>query len=760
MSQRFPMPRWAGAPTHANVKGHIEVVKDGAVLDKVAIGQQACTVFGRNSDVCDVELAHETISRQHAAIVHTKTGSIEIMDLGSAQGTTVDGEPLHGDERRVLTNGSEVRFGKSSRVYIVRGLHAKDEAPVPLPVVADEIASLPTGFAKQGTTKQLSQKELERKQREEEILKMTMDMMASAPQFTSVAVDEPAPTEEVDETNSDDEDDHADDNEGEHSDKKKPASSSLYDSGPESDSDDDDNEGQDDVAQRYNIPITNEVVLSAHAKTVSCIAVDASGGRVATGSMDYHMKLWDFAGMARHVRPFRDSEVEDGHPLMALSYSPTGDRVLAVTGSAQPKVFSREGVFELQFTKGDPYLLDMVHTKGHTASCSGGSWHPLLKDTMITSGLDGAVRVWKLNGKTSFDKLLNDAVLKLKSRQGKRTEVTACAYSIDGGLIAGATTDALVYAYDLRRSHAGAAWKLDAHKPGSPDLGISSIRFSPDGKMLATRSASDDCVKLWDMRKPSTPVKTYQGIETVFSMANLAFNGVGSALVVGSGVRAGSGDRGQVHFLDVYTATTTPLRSVPMAEDESAVSVAWHAGINQVFVGGTSSNVRVLYDPALSAKGVLLSATKKLPVVTAGFVRLDSLSEGRVVNPHALPMYRETSTTVTKRKYAKVRMDPIASQIPERPLTGVGVAGRTGGNTFTQFFMRDHVKSASIRSEDPREAILKYAKAAAENPTFLGSAYADSQPQDKLDARYQLMTQTLEEEKIAKEDEARRLLDI
>ena len=128
------------------------------------------------------------------------------MDLGSAQGTTVDGKPLHEDERRVLTNGSEVRFGESSRVYIVRGLHAKDEAPVPLPVAADEIASLPTGFAKQGTTKQLSQKELERKQREEEIRKMTMDMMASAPQFTSVAVDEPAPAEEVDEKNSDDED--------------------------------------------------------------------------------------------------------------------------------------------------------------------------------------------------------------------------------------------------------------------------------------------------------------------------------------------------------------------------------------------------------------------------------------------------------------------------------------------------------------------------------------------------------------------------
>ena len=78
---------------------------------------------------------------------------------------------------------------------------------------------------------------------------------------------------------------------------------------------------------RYNLPLKNEVVLSAHTKSITCVAVDAPGGRVASGSMDYHMKLWDFAGMARHVRPFRDAEIEEGHPIIALSYSPTGDRV-------------------------------------------------------------------------------------------------------------------------------------------------------------------------------------------------------------------------------------------------------------------------------------------------------------------------------------------------------------------------------------------------------------------------------------------------
>ncbi|OQS06876.1 hypothetical protein THRCLA_01091, partial [Thraustotheca clavata] len=737
----------AGVPTRANAKAFVQVIKGGQELEKVPIGQQAMTLFGRNGDVCDVELAHESISRQHSAIVHTRTGSVEIIDLGSAQGTMVDDKMLEKEERRELKNENVIRFGQSSRHYIVRGLHAKEES-LEAPVDIKEMESLPTGFAKVGTTKQASQKELERKQREEEIKKMTMDMMSSAPSFTSKQdqkVENEASSEEEIAP------------EPSKSPKSKPTSS-LYDDGPESDSDEDDE--QDDVVMRYNIPITNEVVLNAHTKSISCIAVDAPGGRVATGSMDYHLKLWDFAGMARQVRPFRDTEVEEGHPLISLSYSPTGDKLLAVTGSSQPKVVSREGVPELQFVKGDMYINDMAHTKGHTHTCTGGQWHPLLKDTMITSSLDGTVRVWKLNGKTSFDNLLNDAVIKCKSRQGKRTEVTACAYNIDGGLITGATTDGLIYGFDLRRSHQTASLKVDAHTAGSPDLSITSIRFSPDGKLFATRSSNDECIKLWDSRKPSSPIKTWNGIENIYSMANVAFNGVGSSLVAGTGVRTGSGQQGKVHFFDVYTPSTSPLRSIDMAENESAVAVTWHPKINQVFVGGTHNGVRVFYDPKMSTKGVLLSATKKLPVVASGYARVEGCTEGNVINPHALPMYRESTSKPTKRKYAKVRMDPIASKKPEMPLTGVGVGGRTGGGTLTQFFMQDHIKSQSIRSEDPREAILKYAKVAESEPQFLGSAYAASQPRDKLDKRYQLAEHTLEEEKIAKEEEARRLLDI
>ncbi|GMF34762.1 unnamed protein product [Phytophthora lilii] len=528
------------------------------------------------------------------------------------------------------------------------------------------------------------------------------------------------------------------------------------DSAPEVESDDEDEKGdEDDVALRYKLPKSHEVGLESHSKALACIAVDTPGARVATGSMDYHVKLWDFAGMARHVRPFRDIEVDEGHPLVAVSYSPSGDRLLAVTGSCQPKVLTREGVEELQFAKGDMYVVDMANTNGHTHATTSGQWHPTVRDQMITSSLDGTVRLWSLGGKQTFDKLINKSVFKFKDRRGRRCGVTTCRFNSDGTLVAGATMDGQIQCIDPRKAYAGAALTFrDAHADGGGDVGVSSIRFSPDGRCMASRSCADDTVKIWDLRKTKQSVKEFRGIEGVFGTCNLAFNHNGTAIAAGTCVRKGKGLRGQVLFLDVHTpGLMEPIARIDMKEDESAVCVEWHHGINQVFVGSSTGACRVFYDPRQSTKGVLLSATKKLKVPSTDFgVRIDGA--GKVYNPNALPMYRDETSGSRKRKYEKIRADPKKSHAPERPITGPGMGGKiSGSTTFTQYFMSSHIKS-SFREEDPREAILKYAKKAETDPQFLGAAYGKA----KLDPRYKLAKQTLEEEKLAKEEEERRLL--
>lgn len=66
--------------------------------------------------------------------------------------------------------------------------------------------------------------------------------------------------------------------------------------------------------------------------------MDHSGSRVLSGSYDYTVRMYDFQGMNARLQSFRQLEPSEGHQVRSLSWSPTADRFLCVTGSAQAKV--------------------------------------------------------------------------------------------------------------------------------------------------------------------------------------------------------------------------------------------------------------------------------------------------------------------------------------------------------------------------------------------------------------------------------------
>lgn len=73
-------------------------------------------------------------------------------------------------------------------------------------------------------------------------------------------------------------------------------------------------------------------------QVVSALAVDHSGSRVLSGSYDYTVRMYDFQGMNSKLQSFRQLEPFEGHQVRSLSWSPTADKFLCVTGSAQAKV--------------------------------------------------------------------------------------------------------------------------------------------------------------------------------------------------------------------------------------------------------------------------------------------------------------------------------------------------------------------------------------------------------------------------------------
>ena len=75
------------------------------------------------------------------------------------------------------------------------------------------------------------------------------------------------------------------------------------------DSDSDDDESSDDSDDEMNlerrIPKSHEVQLNHGSKAISAMAIDPSGSRLVTGSIDYEVKFWDFAGMDASLKSFR-----------------------------------------------------------------------------------------------------------------------------------------------------------------------------------------------------------------------------------------------------------------------------------------------------------------------------------------------------------------------------------------------------------------------------------------------------------------------
>jgi hypothetical protein len=58
---------------------------------------------------------------------------------------------------------------------------------------------------------------------------------------------------------------------------------------------------------------------------VAALDVDRAGARVVAGSRDYGARIFDFNGMKADLRAFRQLVPNEGHPVHALSFSPSGE---------------------------------------------------------------------------------------------------------------------------------------------------------------------------------------------------------------------------------------------------------------------------------------------------------------------------------------------------------------------------------------------------------------------------------------------------
>lgn len=281
-------------------------------------------------------------------------------------------------------------------------------------------------------------------------------------------------------------------------------------------SDSDSDEDDDDEGDKLFIPCTHEASMTHGTKAVTAVSVDPSGARLASGSVDYDVSFWDFAGMDSNMRSFRTLQPADNHPIRGLEYSSTGDLLLVISGASQAKVIDRDGFEKLETVKGDMYITDQARTKGHTAGLLAGIWNPIVKEEFITTSADGTVRTWDFYESGRNHKQL----IKCRAQNGLKVSPTAVNYNREGKVIACGCGDGSIQLWDFRKSSVAPASQIrKAHQPTE----ITSIRFSHVGDNLLTRS-SDETMKLWDVRNFKKAINEVSGLFTRYDTTDAIFS--------------------------------------------------------------------------------------------------------------------------------------------------------------------------------------------------------------------------------------------
>ena len=476
-----------------------------------------------------------------------------------------------------------------------------------------------------------------------------------------------------------------------------------------------DDEEDTSAIDRYStIPSSSQITLQHGSKTVSALAVDPNGVRVATGGYDFEIRLWDLNKMDINLEHFRGIMPCESYAIKHLDFSSDAELILVISASMQAKIIDKDGFVKGTCVKGDQYISDKANTKGHTSSLSGGCWNPLVPEQFITCSDDGTARIWNLADVSKCQKF----VIKPRSQGGLRASPNSCTASREGLFLTGCS-DGSIQGWDLKRnSFVNSALVIrNAHQTSSE---VTSVSFSPiDSNYIASRGM-DETVKLWDKRNTKTCVNSAGDLFSRFSMTNCSFSPDGKKIITGTSLEKGR-DEASLMFFDTNTFSKEelPFRG-------SIIKSLWHAKLNQIFVTLSSGEVNVLYDEKTSVGGALNCTSRRKIKKKEVFTMI----KPQIITPHALPMFKEDKRRSKKVQMMKDRQDPIKSHQPELPVSGPGTGGRlTSESSHASFIARNiATKNKLDDSIDPREAILRHAKEAAENPYWVSPAYVSTQP--------------------------------
>ncbi|KAJ7224877.1 hypothetical protein C8J57DRAFT_1148246, partial [Mycena rebaudengoi] len=240
------------------------------------------------------------------------------------------------------------------------------------------------------------------------------------------------------------------------------------------------------------------LILQVHDSGVKCIAISADGARIASGSYDGTICVWDARTGEGIMGPIQ------GHigSVSSVAFSPDGARI--ASGSRDRTIC----VWDVRTGKAV-----MEPSQGHTDLVSSVAFSP--NGAHIASGSsDKTIRVW--NARTG------EAVM--EPIHGHTNSVSSIAFSPDGACIASGSDDNTICVWNARTGEA--VMNIQGHTES-----VWSVVFSPDGRRIVSGSR-DKTIRVWDAKTGEAMMKPIQG--HTLTVSSVAFSPDGAHIGSGS----------------------------------------------------------------------------------------------------------------------------------------------------------------------------------------------------------------------------------
>lgn len=276
--------------------------------------------------------------------------------------------------------------------------------------------------------------------------------------------------------------------------------------------------------------------LKGHTGGVAAVAFSPEGSNLASGSQDKTIKLWD-ATTGQELQSLK------GHKgrVTSVAFSPDGSRLASGATDKAVKVWNAAGGQELASFQGHSESVTCVAFDSEGLRLASGSDDSAIKIWDVTTGKELASlqghtnKVWCVSFSPDGTRLASgsdDNTIKLwdattgkeiASLHGHTKWVTSVAFSPDGRQLASGSGDKTIKFWSAATG--AALTSLQGHRNT-----VTGVTFSPDGTRLVSGSW-DKTTKLWDV-SPRKDLTSFQGHEN--GVMSVAFSPEGTRLASGS----------------------------------------------------------------------------------------------------------------------------------------------------------------------------------------------------------------------------------